>query len=269
MRPRTRMLTFIAALLASAALSTSAQGLAPDCAAIREANPAAGDGEYLIVPNLKPFQVYCHDMAGAPREYLTLANTGGAFNYALYGNVAGGPPANVTTHYTKIRIDPATLLVNVGDQTFASSTGLDCCIGSTFVVSMPYAHASSCWGGSDPGRANVDLSGLPFVVDDIFTVRGWGPFGSVNGTPLPEDFLAAAVQSPVVNLTGGGFCGGIGPSIDGGSFNRFGGFELQLAYTGDAKASCKQDGWRDYGAFRNQGDCVSYFASGGRNPPAN
>jgi hypothetical protein len=29
---------------------------------------------------------------------------------------------------------------------------------------------------------------------------------------------------------------------------------------------CKKDGWRQYGGqFKNQGDCVSYFATGGRN----
>ena len=269
MSRRTRFIAFVGALVASASISAGAAGLPADCADIKAANPAAADGEYLIVPNLKPFRVYCHDMGGSPREYLSLANTGGGFNYSLYGNVAGGPPANVTTHYTRIRIDPATLLVNIGDQTFSASAGWDCCIGWTPVVSMPYAQASSCWGGADPGSANVDLTGLPFIVDDVFTVRGWGPYGSANGTNLPEDFSAVAIQSAVVNLTGGGFCGGIGPSIDGGAFNAFAGFDLQLAYTGNGKESCKNGGWRDYGAFRNQGDCVSYFATGGRNEPAN
>jgi hypothetical protein len=31
---------------------------------------------------------------------------------------------------------------------------------------------------------------------------------------------------------------------------------------------CKKDGWRSFGIFKNQGDCVSYVASGGTNPPA-
>lgn len=34
--------------------------------------------------------------------------------------------------------------------------------------------------------------------------------------------------------------------------------------------SCKKDGWKTYtaapGPFKNQGDCVSYFATGGKNP---
>ena len=37
---------------------------------------------------------------------------------------------------------------------------------------------------------------------------------------------------------------------------------------GDGKESCKKDGWRAYGVFKNQGDCVSYMATDGRNQPA-
>jgi hypothetical protein len=35
-----------------------------------------------------------------------------------------------------------------------------------------------------------------------------------------------------------------------------------------SKDQCKQGGWRAYGAFKNQGDCVSFVATGGKNPPA-
>ncbi len=31
---------------------------------------------------------------------------------------------------------------------------------------------------------------------------------------------------------------------------------------------CKKGGWQDFGVFKNQGDCVSYVATGGRNLPA-
>jgi hypothetical protein len=34
------------------------------------------------------------------------------------------------------------------------------------------------------------------------------------------------------------------------------------------KAQCKNGGWRDYSVFKNQGDCVSYVATKGKNPPA-
>jgi hypothetical protein len=35
------------------------------------------------------------------------------------------------------------------------------------------------------------------------------------------------------------------------------------------KDQCKHDGWKNYdGLFKNQGDCVSYVATGGKNPPS-
>jgi hypothetical protein len=30
---------------------------------------------------------------------------------------------------------------------------------------------------------------------------------------------------------------------------------------------CKKGGWQTFGTFKNQGDCVSYVATGGKNPP--
>jgi hypothetical protein len=35
-----------------------------------------------------------------------------------------------------------------------------------------------------------------------------------------------------------------------------------------SKEQCKNGGWRTYGVFKNQGDCVSFVATGGKNPPA-
>jgi len=32
---------------------------------------------------------------------------------------------------------------------------------------------------------------------------------------------------------------------------------------------CKKDGWKSFGVFKNQGDCVSWVVTGGRNAPAN
>jgi hypothetical protein len=34
-----------------------------------------------------------------------------------------------------------------------------------------------------------------------------------------------------------------------------------------SKDQCKNGGWRDFGVFKNQGDCVSFVATGGKNPP--
>jgi len=35
-----------------------------------------------------------------------------------------------------------------------------------------------------------------------------------------------------------------------------------------SKAQCKNGGWRNYPAFKNQGDCISFVVTKGKNPPA-
>ena len=35
-----------------------------------------------------------------------------------------------------------------------------------------------------------------------------------------------------------------------------------------SKGQCKNGGWRTYGVFKNQGDCVSFVATKGKNPPS-
>ncbi len=37
----------------------------------------------------------------------------------------------------------------------------------------------------------------------------------------------------------------------------------------NSKDQCKSGGWQSFGVFKNQGDCVSFLATGGKNPPAN
>jgi hypothetical protein len=35
-----------------------------------------------------------------------------------------------------------------------------------------------------------------------------------------------------------------------------------------SKEQCKKGGWQEFGVFKNQGDCVSYVATKGKNPPS-
>jgi len=45
-------------------------------------------------------------------------------------------------------------------------------------------------------------------------------------------------------------------------------FTIQFVRTPTSKKQCKKGGWRTFPQFRNQGDCVSFVATGGKNPPA-
>jgi hypothetical protein len=58
-------------------------------------------------------------------------------------------------------------------------------------------------------------------------------------------------------------------SPPGGAVNEFGDIVVtDTKAVPTRKDHCKNGGWRSYGVFKNQGDCVSYVATGGRNPPA-
>ncbi len=52
--------------------------------------------------------------------------------------------------------------------------------------------------------------------------------------------------------------------IDSNTTDNYGQFHITVLGPGD---SCKQGNWTGFGVFRNQGDCVSYFSTDGRNLP--
>jgi hypothetical protein len=142
--------------------------------------------------------VYCHDMAGTPREYLAL-KTGPTTNYSYYGQGKNTSTDGQTTWYTKARLDPATLTLVLDDTTFSTSQGWRS-FGSTTLNTSPLGSAGDCVNlNSQTGRSNIDLTGTPFdIVPDQFQVQGWYPAGS-----------ATYSGGQIVNLMGGGDCGAI------------------------------------------------------------
>lgn len=193
------------------------------CAAIHSQRPHARDGDYIIFNDNTLFTVYCYDMAGTPREYITLAQTGTDENYSQYTAGGASPGTNVRTMFTKLRIDPATLTVDIGDLTFASSTGTLNHSGSgTMVTSMPYGTAMSCVSpGDSSGAGNIDLHGTPFQVAGTFALGGFIPAGSA----------VVSTDNQQVTLAGGGYCGWISPAP--AMYNPFnpspGEYQLQLS----------------------------------------
>ena len=45
-------------------------------------------------------------------------------------------------------------------------------------------------------------------------------------------------------------------------------FVVKIAPLPTSRDQCKNGGWRIFGVFKNQGDCVSFVASKGKNPPS-
>lgn len=188
---------------AVAAHAAADQLIPGTCQEIHNRIPFAPDGHYVLHNNGNIFTVFCYDMAGTPREYIDLAAVGTDVNFSQYTAGGASPGTNVRTAFTKLRIDPATLTVDIGDLTFASSSGSLRHAGSTTVTSMPYGVAMSCISpGNAGGVGNIDLQGTPFQVNNSFLVGGFAATGSAT--------VSSADQ--LVDLSGGGFCGWIAPA---------------------------------------------------------
>lgn len=200
----------LACAVATAHASNAATAHASDkprpgsCADIHKQDPKAKDGNYILYNGKTTFTVYCYDMSGTPREYITLAQTGANANFSQYTAGGASPGTDVRTMFTKLRIDPATLTVDIGDLTFATSTGsLNHSGSGTTVTSMPYGTAMSCAGpGDTSGAGNINLQGTPFQVAATFAQAGFDPGGSA----------VFSTENQQVNLTGGGYCGWMMPS---------------------------------------------------------
>jgi len=145
----------------------------------------------------------------------------------------------------------------------ADITGLE---GQTFTSgSFTLANASECQGGS-PRFDVVTTTGLFFLGCNNVT-----PTVNANGT-VTYTFTAATIAAGGSQVP---FPTGTIEAIDilidvQGSANvtdiTVNG-ELQVPTTQAAKDQCKKGGWQNFTspAFKNQGDCVSFFATGGKN----
>jgi hypothetical protein len=144
----------------------------------------------------------------------------------------------------------------------ADITGLE---GQTFTsASFTLASASECQGGS-PRFNVVTTTGLFFLGCNNVT-----PTVNANGT-VTYTFTAATIAAAGLPFPTGtieaisilidvqGTANVTNITVNG---------ELQVPTTQAAKDQCKNGGWQDFTspAFKNQGDCVSFFATGEKNP---
>ena len=178
-----------------------------DAAEVKQRNPGATDGEYMIDPDgpggNPPFSVYCYNMAGTPKEYLTLVRTGEGTNYAMHKAGGAKPGTDLYTHYSKIRLNPSKLVVDREDITFSVSRGT-----VNGWTTFDYADAGDCIAPySQQGRANVDLRDTPFRVDPAVQ---FGLGTSYQGAGSAN----YSTDRKVVDVTGGGYCGRYWPQTD-------------------------------------------------------
>jgi hypothetical protein len=108
---------------------------------------------------------------------------------------------------------------------------------------------------------NLEINGT--VVGNFTVPQGFtGPLTlDVSFPPILGPAYAVTIR--VTNTVPGGF--GAHSLAAAGNFAHS--IELFAALP-TAKRECKKGGWRSFGVFKNQGDCVSFVATGGKNPPA-
>jgi hypothetical protein len=149
-----------------------------------------------------------------------------------------------------------------------------------FEGSGPGTRTYRLWDVSTPPATLNHNDGFsPAIAADLSSGTSFGSF-DVDGDPsLPSDevlsFPLNSAGVAAVSAARGGFfsIGGAMATPDGFLFGFSGSGGTQELVVGcqelpTAKEQCKNGGWRDFGVFENQGDCVSFVATGAKNPPA-
>lgn len=174
---------------------------------------------YIASDLTRPWTARCVD----GETYLPLAHTGIDENYSQYKAGGYSPGTDVVTRYAAVRFDPVSMLVDVSDQTFTTSSGSLQGPGGT-ITSMPYGVAMDCVSKlGTTAAASVDLRDTPFAIrNNVFSAGG---FQMASGASISSDAKLAL-------LRGGGECGWVsaGP-YSGAPVNKAGGFQLPLQYS--------------------------------------
>ena len=183
------------------------------CAMLKQQQPAAEDGTHAIyLSGQTAVSLYCYDMANNPQEYLTLPSTANGGNFSLISY----PEGAIITQYEKVRLDPNTRIIDPTDMTFAVLSGALAgyttvptdSLNNYAVTLSDFAVATGCNRGEEDallGRANIDLTGTPFVIDPDITFTTFGG-------ELAEVSSVVSEDGKTVNLAVNGRCGVIQPT---------------------------------------------------------
>ena len=175
------------------------------CTDIQHSDPTAADGDYTLFLNRNPafpVNIYCHNMVGSPKEYLSFINTDDSANFAS----TAYPNDELITRYAKIRIDLHHLTLDPTDRTFATVSGT-----APLYSRVPYndyARAVGCneaQPGAALGRGNIDLTNTNFALGETLTFTLAGADAEGSGAQMSQG-------GQIVNLEAGGRCGWVAPN---------------------------------------------------------
>jgi hypothetical protein len=155
------------------------------------------------------------------------------------------------------------------------------------IEGIAFDSSGTLWGSRSargaagaPGLYRIDpATGTATFVAPIVDSSGTPPSGGVVSLQFACDGTLYGGTATGTFALDGGRLVTINPATGlfafVGSVSATGGMSLgALAFQDSrclptSKDQCKNGGWRDFGVFKNQGDCISWVATHGKNPPAN
>jgi hypothetical protein len=135
-------------------------------------------------------------------------------------------------------------------------------VGSTLSGDFPTVSPiqSAAPGNWDAFVTKLDAGGASLAFSTYFGGSDYdaGAGIAVDTSSEPNIYLTGATASPDILTTPGALRPAFGGTVDA--------FAARISQLGrpTSKDQCKNDGWRNFPQFKNQGDCVSYVASGGK-----
>jgi hypothetical protein len=172
--------------------------------------------------------------------------------------------------------DGSTALIGgFGDNNYAGAAWAFTRSGSAWTQQGPKLTANDETGQGSFG------SSIAVSADGNTALIGGNGDSGVTGAAWVFTRSASAWVQQGTKLTGGGEVGAgvfgivalaadgntalIGGPGDSGGIGAVWAFAVNLP---TSKDQCKNGGWQSFGVFKNQGDCVSYIATGGKNQPS-
>lgn len=166
-------------------------------------------------------------------------HTDGSFNFSVSGTAAG-PFPGIFTESGSFTTSPTG---RVNDD-FSSTFAIKNAAGSVTVTGTKSLDPESdsvveCFPGAG-GTEEVDGSvGATYRA----TIAGVGQDTGPATVSIVDDLFGS--ETPLLS------------------------FSENFGSTGAVQQQCRDGGWKSFGTlFKNQGDCVSFFATGGKNPPS-
>jgi hypothetical protein len=187
---------------------------------------------------------------------------------ALFGprhrvDVLGGAPVgSIDAHVMESRIYGGAMTCQEVANLAATTTSVNCApasvvAGNATTCTATVSEADSADPNTPTGTVSFTSSGPGSFSDSgSCTLSGSGGSASCSVTYTPDSTPATPVRSDTITASYGG------DDLHTGSS---GSAQVTVTSLPTSKDQCKNGGWQQYGVFKNQGDCVSFVATGGNN----